>query len=310
MDLSIVTTLYYAAPYLQEFCTRIQKQAEGITPDYEIILVNDGSPDESLDIAVSLHEQNAKIQVVDLSRNFGHHKAIMTGISYASGQLVFVTECDLEVNPEYLTVFYDKILETGSDVVFGVQQTRHGPFLRRSAGRMFYKLFNWLTSDPLPKNLINVRLMSRRYVDALLEHREREVFIGGLWVSTGFHQVPLVVDKPYKGSSTYNLGRQIAMVVNAITSFSNKPLVYIFYLGIAIFAVAGIAALALVIRRLVFGALLEGWPSLIVSIWLLGGLNVLCLGIIGVYLSKVFMETKQRPYTIVREVYGNLLSDE
>jgi putative glycosyltransferase len=113
------------------------------------------------------------------------------------------------------------------------------------------------------------------------------------------------VTKTSKGSSTYSLRRRIAMFVNAVTSFSSKPLVLIFYLGCVISLLAGLAALQLVIRRVFFGVFLEGWPSLIASIWLLGGLTILCLGVIGIYLSKVFTETKQRPYTIIRQVYGS-----
>jgi putative glycosyltransferase len=125
----------------------------------------------------------------------------------------------------------------------------------------------------------------------------------GLWAITGFRQVPLPVKKHYKGQSTYNLKRKISIFVNALTSFSSKPLVYIFYLGCAIIFISGLAALYLIIRSLFFGHYLAGWPSLIVSIWLLGGLTIFCVGIIGIYLSKVFMEAKQRPYTIVKRLY-------
>jgi putative glycosyltransferase len=112
-----------------------------------------------------------------------------------------------------------------------------------------------------------------------------------------------VIDKHHKGRSTYDFGRKLAHVVNSITSFSNRPLVFIFYLGLGISVLAGLAAGYLVVRRLFFGVLLAGWPSLMVSVWLLGGLTLLCLGVIGIYLSKIFIETKQRPYTIVRQVY-------
>ena len=145
--------------------------------------------------------------------------------------------------------------------------------------------------------------MSQRYVSALIQHQEREVLIGGLWVVTGFEQVPMLIHKASKGSSTYNFSRKAAMIVNAITSFSNKPLLFIFYLGCAILLLSTVAALDLIIRRLFYGTLLVGWPSLIVSIWLLGGLTIFCLGVIGIYLSRIFIETKQRPYTIIRQAY-------
>jgi putative glycosyltransferase len=146
--------------------------------------------------------------------------------------------------------------------------------------------------------------MTRSYVTQLIEHKDREVFLLGLWAITGFQQIPLKVPKHSRNPSTYNLRRRLSILVNAVTSFSNRPLVYVFYLGCIISFFAGIAALYLVVRRLFFGEYLAGWPSLIVSIWLLGGLTIFCLGILGVYLSKIFMETKPRPYTIIRRIYG------
>ena len=127
--------------------------------------------------------------------------------------------------------------------------------------------------------------------------------IAGLWAITGFHQVPVTVIKATKGSSAYGLRRKLSILVDSVTSFSDRPLVFIFYLGLAIGSTAAVAAVYLVIQRLFFGVALAGWPSLIVSIWMFGGLMLVCLGIIGIYLSRIFIETKQRPYVIVRHVH-------
>jgi putative glycosyltransferase len=145
--------------------------------------------------------------------------------------------------------------------------------------------------------------MTRRYVSALIAHRERETMIAGLWTMTGFRQVPLTVTKHSRSVSTYGLVHKVAILVNSVTSFSQTPLILIFYMGTAILVVAASAAGYLVIRRLFFGELLAGWPSLIVSVWLLGGMTLFSLGIIGIYLSKVFLETKRRPYTIIRDIH-------
>lgn len=303
MHLSIVTTLYYSAPYLLDFYTRICAEAEKITSNYEIIFVNDGSPDNSLDIVLSFYKKDTKVKIIDLSRNFGHHKAIMTGLAHAQGELVFLLDCDLEEEPELLGAFYECINSSKADTVYGVQHLRKGNFFERATGSLFYKLFNLLSNYPVPHSLITARLMSRRYVSALVEHRDREIFLAGLWAITGFKQVPLVVKKHSKGTSTYTLRRRVSIFVNSITSFSNKPLVFIFYLGTSILLLSSVAAADLILRRLFWGALLEGWASLIVSIWLIGGITIFCLGIIGIYLSKVFTETKQRPYTVIREIY-------
>jgi putative glycosyltransferase len=303
VNLSVVATLYRSAAHLQEFYDRASRAAQAVTPDYEIVLVNDGSPDDSLELAVALHERDRRVRVVDLSRNFGHHKAMMTGLAHARGGLVLLIDSDLEEEPEVLGRFHRELLETGAEVVFGVRNERRGPLLKRWGGSVFFKLFNLLSSHPLPVNLTTCRLMTRRYVKALVAHDEREMVIAGLWVLTGFKQVALTVEKHARTPSTYDLRRILVLLVNSITSFSDRPLVFIFYLGCLILAGSVAGALYLVVRRLFFGVLLGGWPSLIVSIWLLGGITVFCLGIIGIYLSKVFIETKRRPYTIVRNIY-------
>jgi putative glycosyltransferase len=286
-----------------EFYRRTCRAAERITHDFEIILVNDGSPDSSLDVALALFERDPRVKIVDLSRNFSHHKAMMTGFMHAQGDLVFQIDCDLEEEPELLGRFYKKLVDSGADVVFGVRQKRKGGFLERVGGQVFWWLFNRLASCTIPANRICATLMSRRYVDNLITHQEREVFLAGLQALNGFKQVPVVVETRWRGRSTYTLTKRVTLLVNAITAFSSKPLVYIFYLGSTISLVATAAAFYLIVRRLFFGAFLEGWPSLIVSIWLLGGLIIFCLGVIGIYLAKMFVEIKQRPYTIVRRVY-------
>jgi putative glycosyltransferase len=303
MQLSVVATLYASAPYLEEFYRRASAAAQEVTDDYEIVLVNDGSPDTALDVAVDIHRRDSHVRVVDLSRNFGHHKAMMAGLAHAKGAYVFLIDCDLEEAPEVLPAFYRRLHETTSDVVYGVQATRKGAWFERVSGAAFYRLFNQLSTDPIPANQTVARLMTRRYVDALLLHHEREFIIAGLWARTGFRQVPETVVKQSKGTTTYSFLRRINMFLDAVTSFSSKPLVWMFYLGLLILLVSSGAAIWLIARRLFFGVYLSGWPSLVVSIWLLGGLTIFCLGLIGIYLSKIFMEVKQRPSTIVRVVY-------
>jgi putative glycosyltransferase len=244
------------------------------------------------------------VRVVELSRNFGHHKAIMTGLIHARGALVFLLDSDLEEEPELLHKFYEEMNRTGADVLFGVQDQRKGKLFERVSGSLYFKVFNLFSTHPIPTNHITARLMTREYVAALIGHQEREFVMSGLWALTGFKQVPVKVRKHHKGTSSYGLRWKISHLVNAITSFSNKPLVLIFYLGCFIVLVSSIAAIDLIVRKLFFGALMEGWASLIVSIWLLGGLTIFCLGVIGIYLAKVFIEVKQRPYTIVKQTYG------
>jgi putative glycosyltransferase len=294
MQLSVVATLYRSSATLAAFHARASAAAAALTADYEIVLVNDGSPDDSLAIARGLLAGDPRVRIVDLSRNFGHHKAMMTGLAHARGDLVFLIDADLEEAPELLASFHDTLRRQDADVTFGVQAARRGGAFERLSGWIFFKVFNWISDVPIPVNVVTVRLMTRRYVDALLQYRERETMIAGLWAITGFGE--------NRGSS-YSLSRKIAVLVNSVTSFSDRPLIAIFYLGVVIGVASASAAIYLVIQRLFFGVALPGWPSLIVSVWMLGGLMLGSLGIIGIYVSRIFIETKQRPYTIVRQVY-------
>jgi putative glycosyltransferase len=303
MELSIVTSMYYSAPYLQEFCTRVSTAAEHCFQEYEIILVNDGSPDDALDVALTIQERNPRVRIIDLARNFGHHKAVMTGLTHARGALVFLLDCDLEEPPEIISDLVRVLQQERADMVYGVQATRKGQWFERVSGEWFYRFFNTLSSVQVPKNVLMARLMTRRYVDALIAHRDKEVYLLGLLTVTGFKQVPLMAHKLSKGTSTYSLSRKVSLLVNAVTSFSNQPLLVIFYFGLLVSMIAGLAAFALIIWRFFYGGYMVGWPSLIVSIWLLGGISIMCLGVIGIYLGKIFSEVKDRPYTVVRAVY-------
>lgn len=305
MKLSIVTTLYRSERTIEEFHRRASAAARQLVgEDYEIVFVNDGSPDDSLRSAVTLADRDDHLVVVDLSRNFGHHKAIMTGLGYARGERVFLIDSDLEEDPEWLADFDREMALRSSDVVYGVQDARKGGWFERWSGALFWALINKLSELSLPSNLVTARLMSRRYVDALLLHKEREVFLAGLWAITGFEQQRLTVRKKHAGTSTYTLRRKLALLVNSVTSFSNLPLVGVFYLGGLVFSLACLYSIYLVFNWLFFARPLIGWTSVMASIWLLGGMMISALGLIGIYLSKVFSEAKARPYTIVRRVYG------
>jgi putative glycosyltransferase len=304
MRLSIVTTLYQSAPYINEFHQRASAAAKRLVgKDYEIILVNDGSPDNSLDLAVQLTENDSRVAVIDLSRNFGHHKAMMTGLSYAKGEQIFLIDSDLEEEPEHLLAFSEQMQGEPCDVVYGVQEQRKGGWFERWSGQWFYRLFKALTGLALPEHVITARLMTRRYVDALLRHEEREIFMAGLWYITGFAQHPQVVKKHSTSETTYTFRKKMSLLVNSVTSFSNAPLVSIFYIGVLISLIAVFYIAYLVINWMFLAKPLGGWTSVMASIWLLGGMVISFIGVVGIYLSKIFSETKQRPYTIVRQVY-------
>ena len=304
MKLSVVTTLYKSAPYIQEFYERITAAAASITPNYELVFVNDGSPDNVLDLAQQLYDDDPHVVLIDLTRNYGHHKAAMTGLAHADGDLVMLIDVDLEEPPELLSAFYETLQENPqADVIYGQMVTRYGSQFRRVTGTLYYKFLDGLTGLNIPPNMLMARLMTRRYVYHLLQHRERRFSIEGLWHITGYTQLPYPVEKTYKGETSYTLRKRIALAVDGITAQSYKPLVYIAYLGIMLTIPSGIYIL-IVIAQWMFGYSREvwGWSSLIVSVWFLGGLNIFVLGIIAIYLSVMFEEIKPRPYTLVREV--------
>jgi putative glycosyltransferase len=295
--------MYYSAPYLNEFYTRIRAAAEKITSDYEIIFVNDGSPDDSLKMAVSLYENDPKVRVIDLSRNFGHHKAAMTGLAHAKGDSVFLIDVDLEEEPELLNRFYDIFKDSDADVVYGVQTKRKGGIWEKATGALYWWMFNLLSSAKIPANLLMARLMTKRYVKNLVAHKESEMDISGLWQVTGFKQIPVKVREHSKGNTTYSFRKKAALMVRSITGFSNKPLIYIAALGGIILSAALLYSLYVLGVLIFIGKGPSGFLSIILSIWFLGGLIIFSLGVIAIYLSVIFIETKNRPYTIIREIY-------
>ncbi len=304
MMFSVVTTLYRSSPYIDEFYNRISASLQQITDNYEIIFVNDGSPDNSLEVVLSILQKDERVKVVDLSRNFGHHKAMMTGLFYAKGDYVLMIDTDLEEKPELLLSYWDVLKKQNDvDVVYGIQEQRGGSFMKQFFGKLFYHLLNYMSSENMPTNISFSRLMTKRYVKTLIKFKEREMYIGGLWHIAGYKQISIPIHKSFKGISSYTLNKKLIMVTNAVTSFSNKPLIMIFYLGLIISFFSTLYGFYLIVDKFLFGGIMSGWTSMMVSIWFLSGIIILCLGVTAIYLSKIFIEVKNRPYTIVRHVY-------
>jgi putative glycosyltransferase len=295
--------MYRSSAYLKEFHRRVTATVErlGII-SYEIVFVNDGSPDDSLHVAQALFETDRHVVIVDLSRNFGHHKALMVGTEYARGARVFLLDSDLEEDPELLEQLIATMNSTSSDVVFGVQLVRRGGWFERFTGNLYFTLMNAFSGIKFPRNVLTLRLMTRRYVNSLLLHRERELLISGIWHLTGYAQTALPVTKHKINATTYPLHKRIALVITSIIAFSDRPLRAIFYTGIAMVCASLLYIVYILMAYLFNGSGVSGYTSLILSIWLIGGFNFLFLGTIGMYVATIFSETKQRPYAIVRDV--------
>ena len=229
----------------------------------------------------------------------------MTGLKSAKGERIFLIDCDLEEEPELLVEFFEEMNKKECDLLYGVQQKRKGKLFERWTGHIFYKIFNFITNINLPSNISTVRLMTRKYLNALLQHEEREIYIHGLCRIIGFNQIAWPIKKHSTSKTTYTLYRKLSMLINAVTSFSDAPLVGVFYIGFVLILFSVIYGAYLVIDRIIFGTPVAGWTSIMVSIWFLSGLIVSIMGILGIYLSKVFLEVKQRPSTIIRALYPN-----
>jgi putative glycosyltransferase len=304
MKLSVVTTLYKSEGTVAEFLRRASAAAAAITDSYEIVIVDDGSPDGSLALAVALAQSDPHLKIVELSRNFGHHKALMTGLMQAAGDYCFLIDSDLEEAPELLGDFWKTLHDLDKDVVYGFQDQRVGGMVKRFTGAVAYQLFDWLLAVRIPTNHLTVRLMRRPYVDSLLLHRETQMVIGGLWVITGYRQLGVSVPKGVKEGTTYPLMRLWNIFLDSVTNFSATPLIAIFYVGLLISFGSVFFGLSLFLRWAWGGVGIAGWVSVMLSVWFLGGLAILFIGVIGLYLSKIFIETKNRPLTIVRAVHG------
>ncbi|MEJ0057448.1 MAG: glycosyltransferase family 2 protein [Bacteroidota bacterium] len=305
MKISVLTTLYYSSDFIHEFYNRSLTIVKKLTLEYEFILVNDGSPDNSLEKAVRLSELDPNVVIIDLSRNFGHAEAIMTGLQYCKGDRVFLIDCDLEEEPELLEVFWGKMNDDISlDVVYGVQISRKGAWFERMSGFLFYKFIRTLTSVDYPSNTLTARLMSSRYVNAVIQFRERELEILGVFVMSGFKQLAVPAKKGFKGSTTYSFVYKLSVAIKTITSLSNRPLYLTFIIGILSFLFACINISIVLYQKFILQQYIEGWASTVASIWMVGGLILFVLGIFGVYLSKMFNEIKGRPLSVIRKIYN------
>jgi putative glycosyltransferase len=301
MPVSIVSTLYKSAPHLAMFITRCLAL---MMADDELVLVDDGSPDSSIDIAREFALSDRRITVVQLSRNFGHHRAILAGLGQAVGDRVFFVDSDLEEAPELLREFSVLMEKSGADVVFGIHEHSHGALWRRMTSRIFWRIFNWASETETPLNICNVRLMSRPYVDALLSLPENNVFLGGLFHWVGFVQIAVPIQRSIRNSPTsYSLINRSALAVRSIVSFSNAPLKAMFVLGVVISALSTLLGIYYAIRKIVDPTIQLGFTSLIISMWFLSGVIVACLGVIGIYLAYMYAETKRRPRVVIKEIF-------
>lgn len=304
LKLSVVTSLYRSSRYIDAFYRRIVADAETLTPVFEIVFVNDASPDDSLEVARRLCAADSRVKIIDLARNFGQHRALMCGMRHADGECVFLIDVDLEEEPENLGRFWRAMDEDPEiDVVVGQLEKKTLPFTKTFTSDLFYKVFNAFSPVKVSDRDIVSRLMRRSYVDALLQYGETELFLPAVWKDAGFRQKRIVATKMYDGNSSYTFRKKLTMAIDAITSFSSKPLTGIFYLGLISSGTAGLVILYLFVQKIFWGRVFLGWTSLMAALFLIGGVIIFSIGVVGIYVSKIFSEVKGRPTSIVRAIY-------
>lgn len=305
--ISIVTSLYKSRVFLEEFISRTLFSLNEIgCIDFEIIFVNDGSPDNSVEFLISKQKEINQIKIIDLARNFGHHYALQTGLKYAKGDYIFIIDNDLETPPEILIDFYHKIKsDEALDVVYGYQEFRKGATFERISGIVFWNIFNKVSPVKVPNNILTERLMTKQYIDSLLLMNDSNLFLGGMFYWVGFNQMGIPVKKGIRETkSTYSFSKKINLMIFAITSFSSKPLEWMFKFGIFVSSISFLFLFFLGLNKLLYGNSVQvGWTSVVASIAFVLGVISTFLGLIGIYIGKIYNQVQGRPNVIIKKIY-------
>jgi len=310
--ISIVVPVYNEEAGIQEFYKRIKKVAQNLDCDStEIIFVDDGSKDSSYSKIVGLAQYDSTLRVLKFSRNFGHQLAISAGMDKAQGDAVVVIDADLQDPPEVIHQFIAKWKE-GFDVVFGVRITREGEsWLKLLTAATFYRILRSIAQIDIPVDTGDFRLLSRRALNHVLAFTERDRFVRGLVSWIGFKQcgVSYAREKRNAGETKYPYRKMLRFAVDGITSFSNTPLKLASFLGYLTSLLAFLYACGVFIQK-AMGYTVQGWATIMVGLLFLGGVQLICLGIIGEYIGRIFNEIKNRPLYIIEEVFESKKNDE
>jgi glycosyltransferase involved in cell wall biosynthesis len=301
--ISVVIPAYNEQEVLEEFHTRLAKVLDDLPFDAEAIYVNDGSSDSTLELIRRLSNMDPRVALVDLSRNFGKEAALTAGIRHAAGDAVVVIDADLQDPPELIAEFCRVWEQEGAEVVYGQRTAREGETrLKKITASIFYRLMQRVGSVKLPPDTGDFRLIDRRAVDALNQLTEHHRFMKGLFTWIGFEQkaVRYRRDPRYAGETKWNYWRLWNFALEGITSYSVMPLKIASYFGVLIALLSLVYGAFIVLKTLVYGDPVPGYPSLIVVVLFLGGIQLLSIGIVGEYLARIFNETKRRPLYLVK----------
>lgn len=303
VHLSVVSPVYKAKDCIQELYWRVCSSVEKITKDFEVVLVDDASPDGSWDAIEGLAQKDARVRGVQLTRNFGQHHAVTAGLAIARGEWIVVMDCDLQDRPEEIPRLYDKATQERHLCVMARRIERKDSLVKRFRSRVFYKVFSYLTDlESFDGAVSNFSIAHRQVVDDVNRMGEAVRFFPGFlfWLGypTAFIDVPH--DPRFAGQTAYTFGKLLRHSRNIILAHSTKPLSLCVLLGTSIAALSFLAGLFYLVRVLMFGSPAIGWPSLMITIMFSTGTIILTLGILGLYIGRIFTEVKERPLFVVR----------
>ena len=305
--ISILIPAYNEAPVLDQLMTRLGNLAQQVKDyDFEFLFVNDGSKDKTLEIIKGFAEIDPRVSYINLSRNFGKEIGMIAGLDHVTGDATVVIDADLQDPPELIPEMI-KLWEEGYDDVYAKRRSREGETaLKKFTSRMYYKTLQSVTRIPIQEDTGDFRLLDRRVVEALKEFRESQRNTKAMFSWVGFHKKEILYDRDPRaaGETKWNYVKLVELAIDGITSFTTAPLRIATYAGIIVSLLAFLYLIFLVIRTVILGTDLAGYPSMMAVILFLGGVQLLSLGIIGEYVGRIFNETKQRPLYLIEEYHN------
>lgn len=302
--ISIIVPCYNEEDVLEIFYNKITEVSKDIEADFEYIFVDDGSTDKTLEILKKHRNMDERVRYISFSRNFGKEGAMYAGLEAATGDYIAIMDADLQDPPDLLKEMYETLLTKEYDCVATKRKTRKGePVIRSFLSRMFYKIINKMTSTEIVDGARDYRLMSRRMVDSILEVTEYNRFSKGIFSWVGFKTKWIAYDNVERaaGKTKWNFWKLFKYSIEGITAFTTTPLVVSAVIGILFCVLAFVMILVIIFKTLMYGDPVSGWPSTICIILFVSGIQLFCLGIMGEYIAKGYMEVKNRPIYVVKE---------
>ncbi|MCK5057431.1 MAG: glycosyltransferase family 2 protein [Candidatus Aminicenantes bacterium] len=303
VDISVVIPIYRNESFIDELCSRLKSTLSSITDHFEVILVNDGSPDGSWEKIKKNANPDSRVSGICFSRNFGQHIAITAGLDFSSGNRVVIMDGDLQDKPEEIIKLYNKAGE-GHDVVVARRKERKDRFFKKMFSKLFYRVFDFFVGGKTESTAANFGIYSRKVIDNFNKMREQKRFFPLFIHWLGFEAVYVDVEHGERvtGGSAYTFSKRINLALDTILSLTNKPLKFTIKLGMILSIISFFFGAIMILKYIIWGVPIQGWTSLIVSVYFLGGLLLFISGILGLYIGKIFDEVKRRPLYIIDKV--------